>query len=57
MDLIFHGPLGMELSLDRSAGIPRVKAAEHDSPALLVVGRALTAIEGVPVGEIRDKKS
>ena len=57
MDLIFHGPLGMELSLDRSAGVPRVKAAEHDSPALLVVGRALTAIEGVPVGEIRDKKS
>ena len=57
MDLIFHGPLGMELSLDRSAGIPRVKAAEHDSPALLVVGRALTAIEGVPVGEIRDKNS
>ena len=57
MDLIFHGPLGMELSLDRSAGIPWVKAAEHDSPALLVVGRALTAIEGVPVGEIRDKKS
>ena len=51
------GPLGMELSLDRSAGVPRVKAAEHDSPALLVVGRALTAIEGVPVGEIRDKKS
>merc|ERR1739843_67456 len=47
----------MELSLDRSAGVPRVKAAEHDSPALLVVGRALTAIEGVPVGEIRDKKS
>ena len=57
MDLIFHGPLGMELSLDRSAGVPRVKDAEHDSPALLVVGRALTAIEGVPVGEIRDKKS
>ena len=57
MDLIFHGPLGMELSLDRSAGVPRVKAAEHDSPALLAVGRALTAIEGVPVGEIRDKKS
>ena len=57
MDLIFHGPLGMELSLDRSAGVPRVKAAEHDSPALLVVGRALTAIEGVPVGEIRDKKA
>ena len=57
MDLIFHGPLGMELSVDRSAGIPRVKSAEHDSPALLVVGRALTAIEGVPVGEIRDKKS
>ena len=50
MDLIFHGPLGMELSLDRSAGVPRVKDAEHDSPALLVVGRALTAIEGVPVG-------
>ncbi len=57
MDLIFHGPLGMELSLDRSTGVARVKAAEHDSPALLVVGRALTAIEGVPVGEIRDKKS
>ena len=57
MDLIFHGPLGMELSLDRSAGVPRVKAAEHDSPTLLAVGRALTAIEGVPVGEIRDKKS
>jgi hypothetical protein len=56
--ILFHnGPLGMELSLDRSAGVPRVKAAEHDSPALLVVGRALTAIEGVPVGEIRDKKS
>ena len=43
--------------MDRSAGVPRVKAAEHDSPALLAVGRALTAIEGVPVGEIRDKKA
>ena len=57
MDLIFHGPLGMELSLDRSTGVARVKAAEQDSPALLACGRALTAIEGVPVGEIRDKKS
>ena len=57
MDLIFHGPLGMELSLNKSTGVARVKAAEHDSPAQLVVGRALTAIEGVPVGEIRDKKS
>ena len=35
----------------------RVKAAEQDSPAQLAVGRALTKIEGVPVGEIRDKKS
>ena len=57
MDLIFHGPLGMELSLNKSTGVARVKAAEADSPAQLVVGRALTAIEGVPVGEIRDKKS
>lgn len=38
MDLIFHGPLGMELSLDKSAGRVVVKAAEDDSPALLVVG-------------------
>ena len=57
MDLIFHGPLGMELSLNKSTGVARVKAAEKESPAQLVVGRALTAIEGVPVGEIRDKKS
>ena len=57
MDLIFHGPLGLELSLDRSTGVARVKAAEQDSPAQLAVGRALTKIEGVPVGEIRDKKS
>ena len=47
----------MELSLNKSTGVARVKAAEADSPAQLVVGRALTAIEGVPVGEIRDKKS
>jgi hypothetical protein len=47
----------MELSLNKSTGVARVKAAERDSPAQLVVGRALTAIEGVPVGEIRDKKS
>ena len=57
MDLIFHGPLGMELSLNKSTGVARVKAAEKESPAQLVLGRALTAIEGVPVGEIRDKKS
>ena len=57
MDLIFHGPLGLELSLDRSTGVARVKAAEQDSPAQQALGRALTKIEGVPVGEIRDKKS
>lgn len=57
MDLIFHGPLGMELSLDKSAGRVVVKAAEDDSPALLVVGRALTAIAGVPVGAISGNKS
>jgi len=57
MDLIFHGPLGMELSLDKSAGRVVVKAAAHDSPALLVVGRALTGIVGVPVGAISEKKS
>jgi len=28
MDLIFHGPLGMELSLNKSTGVARVKAAE-----------------------------
>ena len=56
--ILFHaGPLGMELSGKYSEGVVRVKAAEQDSPALLVVGRALTAIGGVPVGEIRDKKS
>ena len=55
MDLIFHGPLGMELSLIEAPACAG-QGRGADSPALLVVGRA-DGDRGVPVGEIRDKKS
>ena len=57
MDVFFTGPLGIEVTWDKGAGALRVKCAEQGSTALHVVGCALTAIAGAPVGEIRDKLS
>ena len=57
MDVICTGPLGIEVTWDIGAGALRVKCAEQGSTALHVVGCALTAIQGAPVGEIRDESS